>query len=192
MMGARMVMKAVTAGAALVVALLGLSAGRASAVTTTYVDGNECGAGGFENCTVTVGSITTPTIIKFGAGLTVGGSDFQINTTLFPSVTGNEFSFTDLGYKEGNEIISGTFTYTPGDGDPLITAFAVKAGDGYTLYTNGGAAISSFNWSTPDRKGVSHITFFDTAAPIPLPAGGVLLLTALAGLGLMRRRKSAA
>lgn len=49
-----------------------------------------------------------------------------------------------------------------------------------------------FAWSnsTPTRDG-SPVTFDFDVASVPLPAGGLLLLAALGGLGLARRRKAA-
>lgn len=163
-----------------------MSVSAASAVTVSYVSAaNECGEGGFDACTYD----GSPTIIKFGGR---GFSLDEING-LFPSIDGSEFEFTVTEKKDGVEPIAGTWKYTPGAGDPAITAYAVKAGKGYNLFTNltPDEALGG-GWYTPDRKGISHITFFDTGmSPVPLPAGGLLLLGALGALGLMRRRKTA-
>lgn len=62
-----------------------------------------------------------------------------------------------------------------------------------TLFNNnaqGQDLVFSWSDSTRTRDG-SPVTFdFDVAA-VPLPAGGLLLLAALGGLGLARRRKAA-
>ena len=47
----------------------------------------------------------------------------------------------------------------------------------------------SGEWSVTEKQGLSHISIYANVAPIPLPAAGFLLIGALGGLGLMRRRR---
>ncbi len=166
-------------------------------VDYTLGEGNECGAGGFSACTFD----GSPSIIKFennGGNLVVG----DINTA-FPSITGNEFSFVN-DIVDG-ELIGIAFSFLMGAGDPGITAVIVKAGNKFastSSFSVDGNLFTGFV-STADAgltnkkgkaQGVSHITFFDSyvpPSPIPVPAGGLLLLTALGGIAALRRRKSA-
>ena len=100
----------------------------------------------------------------------------------------------------GTGATTGTWSLLEGFDFPVGESFAIalKAGSAQsgagsvvylldTLATNG-------TWNTIDlnEKQLSNITLFGTdtpAAPIPLPAAGVLLITALGGMGLISRRR---
>lgn len=140
---------------------------------------------------------------EFGDDFTMTGS--SINPA-FSSITGGEFTFAKVGNLDdgtGKKTSGYSFTYTAGAGDPNITAFAAKGGNGFNLYDgyDGNATFTMATFLTPltsngkNRTGLSHITFFDTAtppiSPVPLPAGGLLLMSAIGLVGYMRRRKAA-
>lgn len=109
------------------------------------------------------------------------------------------------------EVLGGTFTfdivdgklqwtYDPGSSLYAVFAFVAKGGNGYSVYEKGTAPENSGfldfanGWASPQGSNpsdISHMTFYGKElAAIPLPAGGVLLLTALGGLALARRRKA--
>ena len=172
------------------------------------VDGNDC-AGffgqGFDNCNVFGQS---PVIAKFGAnddGLLEGPP--QINS-MFPTVTGDEWSFT-----EGTGL-SGTWKYNPDDADdPPIRFWAVKAANQFNFSYIVPAADHAFcsmagneltlaciivalvlptdtaiPWETGVQNVLSHITFYDSDGG-RVPAPGTMLLMALGGLALEMRRR---
>lgn len=74
----------------------------------------------------------------------------------------------------------------------------VKAATNWALYTLDGAM--SGDWSTaglmtPNGKnqaGVSHLSFYNSVAPVPLPAAAWLLMAGLGGLGVVARRRRGA
>lgn len=110
-----------------------------------------------------------------------------------PSMVGSYLKITFA-----SDLKSGTWS--------LLDGLAFSAGEFYAIALK--SATNSFvylldtsatagTWSMVDflgpqgqQQALSNITLFGTSspAPIPLPATGVLLIAALGGLGLMRRR----
>ena len=97
--------------------------------------------------------------------------------------------------------LSGTITWDPTSWGTSYSAFAIlfKFGNGDTADSwfaySLPAALDAATWAVlkPDgtpytQHELSHVTLIGLS-PIPLPAAGFLLIGALGGLGLMRRRR---
>jgi hypothetical protein len=101
----------------------------------------------------------------------------------FSSIDGSEFK---ISFDAGGTS-SGTWTYTPGAGDPGVTGWTAKAGNSFLVFLGTGLTGT---FSTPGGKGLSHIAFFDAApSPIPLPAAAWLLISGVGALGVVARRR---
>jgi hypothetical protein len=111
------------------------------------------------------------------------------------AVPGEDYTsaFT-LGF---NDDKSGTWSFL---GDPSLTHapayMVVKAATTWALYSLDG--VLSGDWSTAglltkkgNQAGVSHVSFYNSVAPIPVPAAAWLLLAGLGGLGVVGRRRKA-
>ncbi len=177
-----MLMKNVFAGA-LSVATLGLSAANAATV-------GPCNTGPLQDCFVSAeGLETTEAIAKFNFG---GNFEFNPN---FPSVTGEEFGFAGINLDGDGEVSGGSVTYSLGEGDPGMTAFSTKRGTTEELfhgseYITLADGVFTFNLGS-EGQAVSNFVIYDNfgPSPIPLPAAGWLLLSAI---GLLAFRKKAA
>lgn len=182
-----------------VAAVLASIGGSASAAFVAQIAGNDCSGvfgQGFSNCKIPsqYDPKESPVVIKFNGNLQVD----EINTSLFPTIDGSEFTFSNLGAGNG----TGTWTYTPGPGDPGINWFVAKASDNFNLFDTQNP--NSHSWITPlDSHGnprtLSHLTFYDTggggpsSGQVPEPGSSGLALLGVGLLGAtfwLRRRNS--
>jgi hypothetical protein len=91
---------------------------------------------------------------------------------------------------------NGTWSFIGGSSVTHLPAYmVVKAATNWALYALDGALSGDWSTSglmTPNGKnqaGVSHISFYNSVAPVPLPAAGWLLAAGLGGLGALARRR---
>lgn len=188
-------------GAAAAVVAFGVGGFGERAEAATITTNDFVFAGEFEgnDC---AGALGTPPNCVWNGSPMIAKFDFNDNGMvtvftpgLFPSIDGSEFSFA---FDTASESFSWTYTPNRPD-DPGVTAFSVKGGPAFRVYEKEGDAwlgIGDFsdNWLTPlnpggNRSGVSHIVFYDSVTPIPLPAAAWLLLSGLAGMGFLGARK---
>jgi hypothetical protein len=173
--------------AAAVVAVV--SAGSALALpyslVKVYDPGNDCSGvfgQGFENCESPDGS---PIIAKYDVG---NAQPWTLNTSVFPGLVNSMFTMT---FTDGK---SGTWSYN-GTTGVKITSFVLKAGSAFAYYkmNTPSASFSNIAWSTSDlgNKNLSHFSAYDTVAPVPLPASGILMLGVIGGIAALRRRMAA-
>lgn len=87
---------------------------------------------------------------------------------------GGEFTLDTTGFKDILLVFkTGTGRSTPG-----FAAFALIP-----------SGPTEGEWSVNLQQGLSHVSLYGSPAPIPVPAAGILLITALGGLGIAARRR---
>lgn len=103
---------------------------------------------------------------------------------------GSLVSLTDVDFSAPGAIWSvGGFTYTATSYSDITNgtevgfmSYGVITGNGFD------ATAGMLNLSGNPLNGFSTVSFSSTTAPVPVPAGFLLMGTALAGLGLARRK----
>jgi hypothetical protein len=183
-----------------VFALATLAASAASAVTidtNATWDGNINSGWGGSGQSLTVDLLEThlDDISFYFADASAG---LMFNFTITDALTGGNVLFSD-----SFTVASGINTFlTNLDLSPGAVVYALFDYNGFTgdtahfSYIDGYAGGQSFFesgvWDTSfvslDHRFIAN---FSDASPVPLPAGGLLLIGALGGLALIRRRKSA-
>ena len=173
-----------------------LTPARAGYIST--FTGNDCAGvfgSGFSACSVPADPAngipsSSPIIIKFNFGDDGSIGVVEINSAMFPTVDGSEFSFTFDSGGTG----TGTWTYTPGAGDPAILAFVAKGGNAFNLFSTLGL-YTDVAYYTPNNAsgrpaGLSHMSFYDTGM-VKLPEPGTLIMLGLGllAMGIVYRRR---
>ncbi|MCS6941348.1 MAG: PEP-CTERM sorting domain-containing protein [Geminocystis sp.] len=171
--------------------IVGMETASALSLITARYSGNDCSGvfGRFAECYVSPPNSSvklSPIIAKFD----VGQSGPAINTNIFPTVSGQEWSFSPnngRGFPTSASI--GSWTYNPGPKDPAIKYWVAKGGNAFNLFFyvnpthtqpggvchgNGLTSLACFQkavatksgvWQTPPTKkgnpaGLSHISFY--------------------------------
>lgn len=199
---------------AFLVASLFSTAGISATVSATFTD-NDC-AGyfgtGFEACTIFIDVDgqhveLSPVIAKYDVN-DDGSFTTEVNSSLFGSVDGSEFSIS-----MSNDW-SGSWSYDRGQDDPGVRFWVAKAASGFTLFWDvdqtvidsgicsaanyytldclaEANVVTAGSYTTVDHKGLSHITFYDSVDPhvVPVPAAVWLMGSGLIGLVAVARRR---
>jgi len=171
---------------------LALSGGVASAATFAFSNGGGNGTGtnlgavgGYDfglaltsNNNGTAGLFTTFTGVGAGAGENVSG-DWNYATFAIGGST-----FDALGYFI-DDVFTALFQLST-DGIPFP---AFQSGS-FSFDVAGGQSYGFYMFANDGILGGANGTILGNLVPIPLPAGGLLLLGALGGLAVWRRRKT--
>lgn len=141
---------------------------------------------------------------NFTSGALFGSTNWELDTKI--EVSGNEDDgfFFDTADPNGrlsagleDDALSGSWSVGNWNGVEKAT-LVLKGGNGFAAYLLDLTAGLEGEWSTQalfvgknnnNNPTLSHVSLYTTPSPIPLPAAGWLLITALGGLGIAARRR---
>ena len=172
--------------------------GDSFAIGTVHTGTTDCpitggNNGGFSGCWATqTGVFATangdPLASRSVAQIGLNGT--SDTSSFYPTISGSEFTLT----QSGNNLL---FTYVMGAGDPVLRYLSIMQANSYQLFYDAAGFTSgttySFNLAAyfPNNIGVSHITVYDSAGPVPEPATWAMMLLGFTGIGMtIRRRRS--
>jgi hypothetical protein len=194
--------------------------GRASTLASTSLEDTTISSWGIPNSsfygqTITTGAASLDNVMfrinDFGTttnfdlhvyawnGSTTTGSNLAGASGVTSGVSGmSDVSVATGGISLGAGSYLIGFQATAGSGGNQwggVTSASVPGGGRFYYQNNGGNASmllgGSFStWSVPNTS--FSFTFDSAMAPVPLPAGGLLLLSGLMGIGVMRTRRKKA
>lgn len=124
-------------------------------------------------------------------------TDFGMDHVLLAKVEddgGEEGSFVSVldDMKSLLGELGGTFTLDATGFDNVLLVFKSGLGGstpGFAAFSLTPSGFTEGEWSVNLQQALSHVSLYGTPAAIPLPAGGLLLITALGGLGIAARRR---
>jgi hypothetical protein len=179
---------------AIAAGLAAMSAVPASAALTLVgvYSGNDCEGSSFQNCYATLSGINNPqgaspsyAVIKFNGNQqdqSIPPLGLDEVSSRFGTVTGGEFT---RAFNATTNVFS--FTYNPGAGDPTLHYIAVKQATQYALYYSAAPILAgsidldvAFSRNTDD---FSHVTFFNSTAPIPEPGTWAMMILGFGAVG---------
>lgn len=180
-------MKISVYGMALGALMLGASAGNAATVTCSTPQGTALTLTAASACVGLGGNDDVLAIEGLAAGLGSGATDWML------ADKNDDISSGDQSITFGDEFVNGGTT-----GDWSISEFPImtdlilvlKAGNGFVAFLLDPSDIFG-TWSS-DSRDLSHASLYyaeDLVADVPVPAAGLLMVTALGGGFAMRRRK---
>jgi hypothetical protein len=137
---------------------------------------------------------------SFSETVAAGGSGADFFFTIKDDLRINGISVSGSGTNGGTDIGNTTFQIVNPDVGPagysLVGTFGTTSSglggtDLVTDYEVGDSFSVSFITNPTNAQPISYTVSFNTS-PVPVPAAGLLLMTALGGAAAMRRRKKAA